>query len=215
MKIRTRARSAVAIGGAAVCVIALGTVGATSAAFLQQLTASGSLSGEITVAQGPNADQIYDDPENPNIVVTVNSGSNAAVLTTLAQDGIPNPTRSTGGFSLTAGLLDGSADANIRVAIDAAPDASDWAREHLRLGVYLNGEILNPDGVPLTMDQIDAIGGVDIGTLTASDSPSTIEYRIWLGPEAPSEAYGSQLTLNATLIGETVEGDVFDMNVEV
>ncbi|GAA2186233.1 hypothetical protein GCM10009786_06110 [Leucobacter alluvii] len=204
-----------AFGGAAVGVIALCTIGATSAAFLQSLSASGELSGEVTVAQGPDADKIYDDPNDPNIVVTVDADSDAGVLTTLPNDTLAYPTRTTGGFSLTAGLLDGSADANVRVTADVADGTPAWVREHLRVGIYVNDEMLNPDGVPLTMDQIDEIGGVDLGVLKAADAPSTIEYRIWLGSNSPAEAYHSEFALNATLVGETATGKVFDMNVEV
>ena len=195
--------------------LSLGAIGTTSAAFLQTLQGAGELAGSVTVAQGPDSTAIYDDPNQPNLVAQIVPGDDSAVVTTLYQDQAPYPTRSTGGFTLTAGLLQGSADANVRSIVSLPEASAPWMSEHLLLGVYVNGEMRNPEGVPLTMQQITDLGGVDLGVISAEDAPISIEYRVWLGSQSPAEAYNTQVTLNATLLGTTATGAAFDLNVEL
>lgn len=186
-------------------------IGTTAAAFTQTLQADGSLSGSVAVAQGTDPADRYGDPAQPNIVAEVTPDSRG--IATLYDDQRAYPTRPTASFTVQAALLEGSAPADLRAMLSAPEGEAAWIAPYLRFGIEVDGVNQDPDGIPRSMQQVNDANGIHIGTREAGAPASQILIKVWLAPDAPQAAYGQQVPVDVTIIGETTAGTTFELEM--
>jgi|GEM_PF-2132382 len=199
------------LGGA----LFVGSLGYTSAAFVESVHAESALDGGIDVRQQAGAD--HADPADARIVSALEG--TGGVVSRLAAEPEGDPALTTAGFPVHVTSAAGSAPAAVWLSL-RDPGLPDGVWSALRVGVYTAaGESLLPDGAPLSpaaLGEFDDGRGLPVGELPAgSDADGAgldLVVKVWLAPAAPGAPAAAQaaeaasLPVLVELRGETADG---------
>lgn len=214
----------IALASGAVCAVLI-TASLTSAGFTQSASVTGSVSGQLDIAQGGTpADQHSTAATARALSITLPQPD--SVITALPFVPDNEPTQPTAAAVMTVQTTAASDNAVVAFQLAnlaATPNADQWDAVLFGIdritGPIVPGELypphtsLLPAGKPLTAAQLTALTAPPTVTLPGGGGQESIMIRMWLSPSAPVAQFGGGVQLGITATGTSSGGDEIPLEV--